>query len=109
MQDQTLIKTALVVMISGLIVLAAWSALTTPQAQQEGVFAPKEQLMLTGRLEQIQIRGEVTRAMLDTCMKVPLVLFDPVPLEQDRIVEVQGRREIYQGELQVVVDSLQTR
>lgn len=102
-----MIKISLILIISGLPILAILSHLNTPD--QDNLMLLSEQqdtIHLQGTLLEIRNKGDLTRATLNTCLKVPIMMFDPIPLDEGRQVSVVGRKETYQGQLQVVVDTL---
>jgi len=106
MQDKTMIKISLVLVILGLPLLAGLSFIYAPEQDNTALYTDQELIHINGTLKDIQNKGTTTRAVLQTCAEIPIILFDPIRLDEMR-VSIIAKKEYYNKKLQLVVDELE--
>lgn len=106
MHDSTMVKLALVMVLIGLPLLALLSWQAQPPVDNASMLTDQEHIRLNGTITWLRNTAEVTQATIETCMEVPIVMFDPVPLSINQRVEIQGKKGMNQGKLQIMVDEL---
>jgi len=105
MKDTVMIKCALVMVLIGLPLIALVSAYQVPKKENTELFSDQSLVRVDGVLKDVA-QGDVSRALLETCVQMPVVAFDEVVLKEKKSVEILASKERYKGKPQLRIEQL---
>ena len=107
MQDKTMLKISLCLVIIGIPVLMGLSAASVPVKNNADMLTDRGEVSLGGEITYVKRSDKVTKATLLTCMDVGLVAFDDVQLEKGDKVSIRGKKQKNEGGVELIVDRMQ--